>query len=74
MTLSIPFKSSLSPHPLPIDIRNAKLPADETSRQYFCNFVTSKGEMIEKYYVPLAMAWAWAGHVIIIEDKISVES
>ena len=31
-----------------IDIGNGKLPVDETSRQFVCNLVTSKGELIEK--------------------------
>jgi hypothetical protein len=31
-----------------IDTANGKLPVDETSRQFFCNLVTSKGELIEK--------------------------
>jgi len=31
-----------------IDIGNGNLPVDETSRQFFCNLVTPKGELIEK--------------------------
>jgi hypothetical protein len=31
-----------------IDIGNGKLQVDETSRQFFCNLITSKGELIEK--------------------------
>jgi hypothetical protein len=33
---------------------------DETSRLFFCSFVTSKGELIEKV-LPLAMAWVTFG-------------
>ena len=60
MTLSIPFKSKLNA------LRhrgggNGKLPVDEISRLYFfCNFVTSKGDLIEKV-LPLVMAWARVG-------------
>ena len=43
-----------------IDIANGKLPVVETSRQIFCNFVTSKGELIEEV-LPIAMVWARVG-------------
>jgi hypothetical protein len=43
-----------------IDIGNGKLPVYVISRHFFCNFVTSKGELIEKI-LPLAMVWARVG-------------
>ena len=59
-----------------IDIGNEKLPVDETSRQFFCNLITLKGEQIKKELPTLSnnMDEGWKEwHVKIIED-ISVES
>ena len=60
-----------------IDIGNGKLHVNATSRQFFCNLVTSKGQLIEKVVSTLSndMNEDWKEwHVKIIEDNISVES
>jgi hypothetical protein len=43
-----------------IHIGNRKLPVDETSRQFFCKFLISKGELVEQV-LPLEMVWARVG-------------
>jgi hypothetical protein len=46
-----------------IDIGNGKLPVDETSRQLFCNLVTSKGELIKNILPTISndMDESWKG-------------
>jgi hypothetical protein len=45
------------------DIRNGNLAVYETSRQFFCNLVTSKGEVIEKVLPTLSIGMneGWKG-------------
>ena len=76
MTLLMPFKSKLNPlrhrsgkgyeYACPLTLGTESCQSMRYQGNFFCNFVTSKGELIEKV-LPLAMLWAKVGREDILK-------